>query len=152
MTAQGVPYTLTIFPEGTRLTEEKLKDSQASERVGPIKADGPPKGVRRRMIKGRIWGCLFRETKRKTHHVFGPLKRYKPIYIYIYICLYIYIYTPPIMTECGFKYRATLSRLLKPLYYSEKRWKQRKAVPEVSMTLKKWLVITQNNGWSWTHF
>ena len=26
---EGIPYTLTIFPEGTRLTEGKLRDSQA---------------------------------------------------------------------------------------------------------------------------
>ena len=25
---QAIPYTLTIFPEGTRLTPEKLRDSQ----------------------------------------------------------------------------------------------------------------------------
>lgn len=28
---EAIPYTLTIFPEGTRLTESKLRDSQDGE-------------------------------------------------------------------------------------------------------------------------
>ena len=30
---EAIPYTLTIFPEGTRLTESKLRDSQDGEAI-----------------------------------------------------------------------------------------------------------------------